>query len=805
VTLHSAPGAGVGLPAGVGGHYRLDVDPDRLSAAAQGLAAMADHLAQQSTQITHAAQIPPTMWVGKARDVVCTETTGLAGQTNRFAGHFHTAATTLTGLATACREAQAQVAALNRGWQAAQDTYEADLKTLRARQDQQTAGLDPAMDPTARKLTLADLTDSYTQARTDTGLTRDTTVRRLDGDYQQLVDGLRAKFRQASAALAAATIVAVPDTTVSGFLTGGGTGMMPSWCTRDGGIFPPDLHAELALEASLPMLHQRDTAADVTRVQPYLQQWVKHPGPIDPQIAAILARRADDPAFAAPIAKALGPDGMTRAIHGVAGLPWQSAAEHEQVQAVQDQTATTLARLLGTASRQPGGLPPGFATQVVSDPQAVAVLFSYADRAHARYGGDFMHEAAVAVVQRDARDPAIWQAVTGPPTFTFGTGFDARTAHDPVLAFLRAADNDVASAQAVLHDRDLLAYFLTQQPDYLPGRGDATADLLTEATINHARDHADPDHPEQSTAWVAADIASQAIHDVAAGKPLPETRLAVAGILGTYLPDVDRALTEGDAGPGVYDHTRNPWPPGVHDGDGWPDFGIELTREDLHAALTAIGGDEKARRLIAQNATAYTSLLIDRGADAEKAWAPGPSHAQGSPFVMTATHTSQLLGFLVDGLSRGNISDAKDIAEQRRKVAELFALPLGYIPTENFLGPGGKLADVLIENAKSAAIDHYVGDGVTLAVDQGNSDWATTRQTLQLQALEAARVHQMLSSEDPWPKDAHGQQVPLAAMTEAQRRSLLQNTGVSSGFTAAGRASITNSSDAYLEPFNQQQ
>jgi hypothetical protein len=94
---------------------------------------------------------------------------------------------------------------------------------------------------------MTDPADSYTQARTDTGLTRDTTVRRLDSDYQQLIDQLRAKFRQASQALTAATIAAVPDTTVTGFTAGGGTGMMPGWCTKDGGTFPPDLHAETAL------------------------------------------------------------------------------------------------------------------------------------------------------------------------------------------------------------------------------------------------------------------------------------------------------------------------------------------------------------------------------------------------------------------------------------------------------------------------------------------------------------------------------------------------------------------------------
>jgi uncharacterized protein YukE len=818
LTVHGAPGARVGLPAGVGGHYRLDVDPDRLTAAAQGLAALGEDLAQQSTQITHAAQIPPQMWAGTARDTVCAEMTGLAGQTTRFVGHFHTAATALSETATACREAVAHVTDLNRRWQAAQDSYEADLKTLRAQQDRQTAALDPAMNPTARKLTVADLTDSYAQAQGDTGRARDTTVRRLDGDYQQVVDGLRARFRQAGAAVAAATMVAVPDSTVSGFVAGGGTGMMPGWCTRDGGVFPPDLHAELVLESGLPMLHQRDVAADVARVQPYLQQWIQHAGPIDPQIAAILARRADDPAFATPIVKALGPDGLITAIRGAQALStqdwrqpdaWQhnpdKGAVHQQVMAFQDSTATTLARMLAAASRDPNGLPAGFAAHLIrTDPEVASILFTYADRAHVSFGGTFMHDAGSTLVgmERNGGNGYWYDRTTGDG---FGTNADAGLFRDPTLAFLKAADNSVDSAQGVLSDNKLLKYFLTEQPSYVNGRGEATAGLLREATINHARDPVPPGtDPKQSSAWRAADIAAWALHDAAEGTPLPQTRLAIAGIVATYLPDVQRALLGGDGDPGVVDHTGDRgWPPSVLGSDGWPQFGAVMSRTDLQDVLAHVGGDEASRKLIAQTATAFSAITIDRGAAANADWQKTATIGQTGPFERACDLSAGLTGFLVSGLASGDISDAKSDAERRSKVAALFLLPTQFIPMDK-CGPAAPVAGMLLDGVKEAVTKAYVGDGVEQATKRGTQDWIITSDALALQALEAARVHGLLSDTEKtaWPHDGSGHLKSITELTPGERADLLTGVGNSSGYAATARNAIDDSRSIYRNPLS---
>jgi uncharacterized protein YukE len=275
-----------------GGPYHLDVDPDALAAAGRKWAELAHQLDGQASEITGTpAGIPATAWAGKARTAICAEMTALGGQTTRFAEQLRTGATTLTHLASTCQDAQTEVAGLNRAWHSMQDTYTGQLQTLQAHQTQaeQTA-LTPGMDPRTRKLTRQDLHDTYAQARGDAAADRDRAAARLDGDFQGLVDRLRARFRQACHALAAATVAPVPDTVVSGFVTGGGTGSLPSWCTRDGGIFPPDLHAEDALGgAHLARDHRQwqDGQAAAERFNSFFATGPRAPGEIEAFLASL--------------------------------------------------------------------------------------------------------------------------------------------------------------------------------------------------------------------------------------------------------------------------------------------------------------------------------------------------------------------------------------------------------------------------------------------------------------------------------------------------------------------------------------
>jgi hypothetical protein len=58
---------------------------------------------------------------------------------------------------------------------------------------------------------------AHAQARSEAETARTQTLHRLDADYQALVDVLREKFRQAGHALATATLLNVPDSTVDGY------------------------------------------------------------------------------------------------------------------------------------------------------------------------------------------------------------------------------------------------------------------------------------------------------------------------------------------------------------------------------------------------------------------------------------------------------------------------------------------------------------------------------------------------------------------------------------------------------------
>ena len=800
---------GSGGSSGPAGPYLLDVDPDGLDAAGQGLQILAEHLAGRAHQVsTTPGEVTAAGWRGAAATAVCTEMTGLAATTTRFAGHFHAGAATLARLAADARDAQTQLAGFNRSWQLAQEEYTATVKLADTRHAHAVADLDPTLTGTTRKLTRTDLDDAHRQARSDAGAVRAQARARQDNAYHDLVAGLDAKFTTAGNALAAATMVTVPDSTVARFIGHGGCGARPIWLTPDGHIFPPRLHSEYALEAALPMLHQADTTADADQVSHYLKGWTAHPGPIDPEIAAILAHRGDDPYFAARVMQTIGAQGVRDAIGAAAQLTAHNPDEQAQVQALQDTTATIMAQLVASASRAPAGqgLPAGFAADLTGDARATAILFSYADRANLVFGGPFMHDVGQQLMRAEYVDPSIWRSNTGPPTAGYGTRFDSVAAHDPTLAFLRAAAGGVQSAQAALGDQDLLDYFLTTGPDY-PGRGSATADLLRVATIDHARDPIPPGtDPTDSTAWHAADIASNALHDAAGRTPLPGTRVVLAGILATYLPDVDysmRATSSG--GPGVVDHQGGQsLPSDVVLADGWPRFGIQISLNDTRAVLANIGADGHARAVLAQATSRYTTIVLNNAADEtqrERAGSPGYDLAT-SPFVVAAHNSAALRGLLVGGLADGNIAGATSEAERRRQVAALFALPVGYLPTDKL--PAPPLVDYLLDQAKQSVIDSYVGDGVAQAVQSAGSDWDASRRILQLQALDAARSHGMLDQGDLqfWPRDpATGEPIPVAQLTATQADQILVKIGGHHGVAAVATAEIANSADNYRSPW----
>lgn len=452
---------------------------------------------------------------------------------------------------------------------------------------------------------------------------------------------------------------------------------------------------------------------------------------------------------------------------------------------VQNATATGLARLLAAASRAPDRLPADFAEKLVTtDPGAAGILFTYGDLAKVPFGGRFLHRAATVLTATERKDPNCWE--TRSLTTAFGDGPDSTGLRDPVRGLLRAAENSPESAQAVLGDSDLLKHFLTDQDSAArPGRGRAVAELLTEATVNHARDtHPATTPKEQSIPWNAAKISSLAIHTTAdAGKIIPEARLPLAQIFSMYLPDIEKSYRIGTAPENVdvQDHTgKRGYPnPYVTVKEGWPRYGALVRRGDSRRALNAIGSDGTSRKLIGRTVMAYSAYRMDQAALEDK------TNGTKDRLPSVAADSAYLTGAIISDLADGDISDAKNLDETREKkqakVASVFLTPLDFTVVGKALdAPYPIITDFFLSEAKNLAAGDSGKPNEQIAIDRSNDGMDAAKDRLTLQAFESARIHGHLSPTDreQWPQDPKtGAPVPVNEMTETQRGNLASDVG----------------------------
>ena len=527
---------------------------------------------------------------------------------------------------------------------------------------------------------------------------------------------------------------------------------MPNWVGADGVVFPPELGAQKALKNDLQLLDRRDQVLDGEKVAADLQAWnangSKPPPNPPPEVRALLAEHKNDPYFGRTVATTLGPDGIIQIMEKAKGLTSNGnptyqvddhTAEVNRLHGLQDQIASTLGAAVASGSRAPGGLPGYARTIVEKDARVAGYLFKYADQQNLTFSGDFMHEAGVALVRRETPDPAIWQQLYISDVDTFGTTKNMDEDRDPTLWFLRAADNSIDSAQGVMGDRNLLQYFIADKPEW-DGRDDQAGNILRVATIDAARLPVPPGtNPEDSQAWKAAQISSNAL-DVA-GKdkaPLDGVKEELGGIIALYMPDVDRAYANPDlGGPGVFDHTKDGWPGGARPEDGWPQFGIKIEDGDLRDVLGDIAGNKTAVDVIGSSAAAYNQIRLDRGATAAPGWDPKNG---SSPFVIAGQDSAQLQGFLIDAIAHGQIEDAEDLEKKRKLIATAFLLPISL--ASNAVPEGGKAMEPVVDAIAGKISDEIAGKvsegSVDFAADKADSDWDQTRQRLEMQALTSA-------------------------------------------------------------------
>jgi hypothetical protein len=801
------------------GHFSIDADPDAIEQAGNGLVELGTNLESRSGEVRgYIGGLGPQQWSGAARTAISQEAEGLANQLHKFAPMFGNGGQALKTLAGKIRTAEdTTIPSLNSRWEGAQTTYNDAVSKANTAYSQNLGEInrDAETQPQLKKVLRQDAVDVRNYAHSEAYDARTRTQNTLTGEFEQLVRDLEQACKTASESLTQNCLIAVPDETVSAFVAGRGSGAMPSWTTPDGKTFPPELGAQKATKLDLKLLDQRDQVLDGEKVAQALDDWNSDgkvpPPPLPPEVEALTKEHKDDPYFGQTVATTLGPQKIVEIMQKAKGLTGpdephyavdDESAELDRLRGIQDQLATTLGVSLAAGSRAPGGLPGYAKTIIEKDARVAGYLFKYADQQGVAFSGEFTHEAGKELVAIEGQDPAIWQQRYDNDLYTFGNTDSFEDDKDPMLWFLRAADNSVDSAQGLMGDRDLMKYLMNDQPDW-DGRDDQAGNILRVATIEAARlPVPEGTDPQDSQAWKAAQIASNAL-DVAGegGKPHDGVKEELGGILALYMPDVDRAFANPDGGPGVYDHTKEGWPKGVKPEDGWPQFGIQMTDEDLRDVLGDIGGNDTATNLVGKSATAYNQVRLTRGAEESVGWT-GPGNR--SPFEIAGSDSATLQGFLVDGMARGRIDDAADLEKERKRIATAFLLPVSL--ASNALPAGGQaaapLVDAVIGKISDEIADGAKGDSVKLAYEEANTSWDQTRQTLKMQVLIAAYQTDQVPPEVTWPVDeTTGLKKTPDQLTDQEKREMLQDFRGAGGFAGDAMSGVETGQDAYQSKF----
>jgi hypothetical protein len=142
----------------------------------------------------------------------------------------------------------------------------------------------------------------------------------MTSQFADLKAELAHKARATGDAMAALTLVAVPDSVARDFIDHQSGGQSFGWCNVDGSTFPPDLGTDAAL-AGMTLVGRRHAIEDGREVAGALQGWREHGGQIDPAVLAMLQARQGDPDFASTLLQELGPG-------AVAALPGELSGAH---------------------------------------------------------------------------------------------------------------------------------------------------------------------------------------------------------------------------------------------------------------------------------------------------------------------------------------------------------------------------------------------------------------------------------------------------------------------------------------------
>ncbi|EGD40412.1 hypothetical protein NBCG_05328 [Nocardioidaceae bacterium Broad-1] len=522
---------------------------------------------------------------------------------------------------------------------------------------------------------------------------------------------------------------------------------------------------------------------------------------------SILGKHSDDRDFGEAVIDRLGPEGVNNVIHQMTGWtrtqitypdyenpPVTIGDETMALQKLQKEGAGNLAALLGSASRGGWIDNADYAEKIGQDSTAAAILLHAAEGRNVELGADFTHKLGTQLLETENGDPLRYSQINS-GLFFGGESFMDENG-DPLRQFVKVADNGIGSAQAVMGDKDMAGYLMHDRltANHLAEDMDS---VVRVATVDAAAE-------DGEVGQKAADISSWTIGFAAKNDLDDQYDEELGGIIATYMEDVY---------PEVVDDASPIDPPLL-------DHHADFSKDDIGKVLRHIGGNETATSVVGSSAAQFNQLLLDRGAQAtlDGVGTGDPKFDVGSddPLVNATHRAAGLRGFLEDNLADGAVADGEDEAEDRKRVAELFTLPLDAIPTDR-TGPVG---GYLVDQVKDQIIKGYVGDPAGVAAAQGDESYASARRSTELQSLYAmaqAEGHaQQLNnlpeqvdqgadgslrfnngiSED-WPRDSEGNLKPPGSLSPAEMDAMLRRPEDESGIGSAVKRAVDNGYDNY--------
>jgi hypothetical protein len=464
-------------------------------------------------------------------------------------------------------------------------------------------------------------------------------------------------------------------------------------------------------------------------------------------LAGMLNRYKDDPDIPWQVMNALGPEGVTKVmnkLHNLVGqygeTYWQNTEnpgeEHQALIALQESMGNGLSQMFSSASTY---MDAEWGTKIAQDPWAATVMMRYIDKANRDISPMVFEAMGVELKDREHNDPMIWSQMFGPDYANFGEQHFGDM--KPMKEYLNVADNSTRAAQAVMGNEDLLRYFTSERQDY-DNLSDQAGKVLQTATVDAAKDD------NYQYAMKAADISSHLLYQLGDKdtEPLDGIQEEVGKIIGTYIMDAEGTMgIPGDDKPGInLDYVNGKWPPGWTEKDGFPPYGINLNNVVLTDVLNDIGGNDEAARTIGQSTTMYNQALFDKAAQ----------HPD-EKIVTQSQRAALFTGFMQDGLLDGKISSGEADVEERKKAADLFTLPLDFIPTDKV----PVIGDYIIGEVKDGISESYAGDNSD-TIAEANESWNNTMTTTKLQAyysMANSEHYQDTSVVKDWPNGADGE------------------------------------------------